>query len=161
MRLMIVAIGRLKDGADRTLVERYAGRLDGTGRALSLGPMTIRELAECRAGSATARMAEEAGRLLRAVEAPGTVTVALDAGGRQLTSEAFAQWIARQRDDGCKTLAFLIGGADGHGGEVVKAAKLVLSLGSMTLPHGLARIVLVEQLYRAATIIAGHPYHRG
>jgi len=88
------------------------------------------------------------------------VTVALDEHGRSLSSEAFAQWIAERRDGGAKTLAFLIGGPDGHSTEALKPATLKLSLGTMTLPHGLARVVLAEQLYRAATILAGHPYHR-
>jgi len=77
-----------------------------------------------------------------------------------MSSEAFARWIAEERDAGTKALGFLIGGPDGHGDAALSAAKLKLSLGPMTLPHGLARIVLAEQLYRAATILAGHPYHR-
>jgi 23S rRNA (pseudouridine1915-N3)-methyltransferase len=87
-------------------------------------------------------------------------TVALDGGGRALSSEAFARWLAERRDGGMKTLAILIGGPDGHGAAALEGAALRLSLGAMTLPHGLARIVLAEQLYRAATILAGHPYHR-
>lgn len=161
MRLMIAAIGRLKDGPDRALIDRYVERLDAAGRALALGPVTLRELPESRAATAAARMADEAARLRQAMDGPGVTVIALEVAGRQLSSEAFAQWIARQRDEGCKTLAFLIGGPDGHGADVLQAAGLKLSLGPMTLPHGLARIVLAEQLYRAATIIAGHPYHRG
>ena len=77
-----------------------------------------------------------------------------------MTSEDFAAWLRHRRDGGVGTLAFLLGGADGHGPDVLAATALTLSLGPLTLPHGLARVVLAEQLYRAATILAGHPYHR-
>jgi 23S rRNA (pseudouridine1915-N3)-methyltransferase len=93
--------------------------------------------------------------------AAAEVRVVLDATGRALSSEAFARFLAESRDGGAKEMAFLIGGPDGHGPAVLDAATLKLSLGPMTLPHGLARIVLAEQLYRASTILAGHPYHRG
>ena len=77
-----------------------------------------------------------------------------------MSSESFASFIAETRDSGIKSCTFLIGGPDGHGEPALKAAQLRLSLGSLTLPHGLARVVLIEQLYRAATILSGHPYHR-
>ena len=77
-----------------------------------------------------------------------------------LTSTAFADLLKRHRDDGCKELAFLMGGPDGHGPAIAQAAQVRLSLSAMTLPHGLARAVLAEQLYRASTLLSGHPYHR-
>jgi 23S rRNA (pseudouridine1915-N3)-methyltransferase len=86
--------------------------------------------------------------------------VALDEQGRSMSSDRFAQWLREARDGGAKTAGFMIGGPDGHGEEALGAARLKMSLGPMTLPHGLARIVLAEQLYRAVTILAGHPYHR-
>lgn len=158
MRLVVAAVGRLKD-AERELCERYAKRFDAAGRSLGLGPLSISELNESRAASAEARKADEAGRLLKAAAAASQF-VALDEGGKALSSAAFAAWIAQRRDGGDKALAFLIGGPDGHGAEVASAAALKLSLGAITLPHGLARAVLTEQLYRAATILSGHPYHR-
>ena len=158
MRLIVAAVGRLKD-AERELCTRYAKRLDASGRGLGLGPLTISELGESRAASAEARKADEAARLLKAASA-ASQRIVLDEGGKTLSSEAFARWIAKARDDGCKELAFLIGGPDGHGPEALDGAALKLSLGPMTLPHGLARAVLIEQLYRAATILSGHPYHR-
>jgi 23S rRNA (pseudouridine1915-N3)-methyltransferase len=158
MRLIVAAVGRLKD-AERDLCERYQKRFDAAGRALGLGPLSICELSESRAASAVARKAEEAARLLKAA-APAGARVVLDEGGKALASEAFAKWLAQTRDGGCKGLAFLIGGPDGHGPEVAQGATLKLSLGAMTLPHGLARAVLIEQLYRATTILSGHPYHR-
>jgi 23S rRNA (pseudouridine1915-N3)-methyltransferase len=159
MRIIIAAVGRLKDGPERELYSRYAKRLDEQGRALALGPMRLAELPEARAAGATQRRADEASRLLEAAS-EADLKVALDGAGKAMTSEALAKWLAAKRDGGVRTLAFMIGGPDGHGPAALEAADLKLSLGPMTLPHGLARIVLAEQLYRAATIIAGHPYHR-
>jgi 23S rRNA (pseudouridine1915-N3)-methyltransferase len=158
MRLIVAAVGRLKD-AERELCERYAKRLGGAGRALGLGPLTISEIGESRSAASEARRAEEATRLLKAASG-AEVRVTLDERGRAMSSEELAKWIAHTRDGGCKALAFLIGGPDGHGAEAAAGAVLKLSLGPMTLPHGLARAVLIEQLYRAATILSGHPYHR-
>jgi 23S rRNA (pseudouridine1915-N3)-methyltransferase len=158
MRLIVAAVGRLKD-AERELCERYRKRFDATGRALGLGPLAISELSESRAANAEARKADEAARLLKAA-ASADARVVLDEGGKPLSSAALAKWIAQTRDSGCQGLAFLIGGPDGHGPQAMYRATLRLSLGPMTLPHGLARAVLIEQLYRTATILSGHPYHR-
>lgn len=158
MRLIVAAVGRLKD-AERELCERYAKRFDATGRSLGLGPLSVTELNESRAASAEARKADEAARLLKAA-ASAEQRVVLDETGKALSSAQFSSWIAERRDEGCKSLAFLIGGPDGHGAEAVASAALKLSLGAMTLPHGIARAVLIEQLYRASTILSGHPYHR-
>jgi 23S rRNA (pseudouridine1915-N3)-methyltransferase len=155
---MIAAVGRLKD-AERELVERYVERFDAAGRVLKLGPLQIFKLPESRAATAELRKADEAQRLLKAA-AGADVTVVLDEGGRALSSGTLARLLAKERDGGARTMAFLIGGPDGHGSKALAAAKLRLSLGALTLPHGLARIVLAEQLYRAATILSGHPYHR-
>ena len=159
MRLLVAAVGRLKDGAERELLDRYVTRLEASGRSLGLGPLRIEEILEGRAAPRAARLADEAERLSR-VCADADLRVALDERGRTTTSEAFARWIAEERDRGVRTLAFLIGGPDGHGPGIREGAGRVLSLGPMTLPHGLARIILAEQLYRAATILSGHPYHR-
>ena len=159
MRLTLAAVGRLKDGAERELYARYADRSDAQGRAVSLGPLKLVELPESRAQTPELRKTDEAERLLKAC-GDAEIRVVLHERGKALTSEAFAQWLAARRDGGTKSLALMIGGADGHGAAALTSAALQLSLGSMTLPHGLARVVLVEQLYRAATILAGHPYHR-
>lgn len=159
MRLIIAAIGRLKDGAERELLARYRDRFDGLGKRLGLAPTTWHEVAESRAATAARRCSEEAASLLKLAR-DADVVIALDERGKALTSEAFARTLGKHRDDGAGTLAILVGGPDGLGDEVRKAAHLKLALGAMTLPHGLARIVLAEQLYRAATILAGHPYHR-
>ncbi|MGE0698460.1 MAG: 23S rRNA (pseudouridine(1915)-N(3))-methyltransferase RlmH [Hyphomicrobiaceae bacterium] len=158
MRLTIAAVGRLKDDAERVLVDRYLERLKGA-RSIGLGPLAEKELPEARQSTAVERQTFEAQRLLRLAEGAESL-VALDEQGKALTSSAFASWLGSERDRGIKHMAFLLGGPDGHGPEVRKAAALTLSLGPMTLPHGLARVVLAEQLYRASTILSGHPYHR-
>lgn len=160
MKVIIAAIGRLKDGGERELFERYRKRFDASGRALSLGPLELREFQEGRSPSTDQRKSEEASKLLGAIP-PGAVRVVLDEAGCCEASAAFAHRLANWRDQGAAVAAFLIGGPDGHGREALAAADVRLSLGAMTLPHGLARAVLAEQLYRATTILAGHPYHRG
>lgn len=159
MRLLIAAIGKLKDAEERSICERYAKRLGASGRGIGLGPLEIIELTESRAEAVDARKADEAARLIKAANA-ATLRIALDENGKALSSEAFAKVLSKSADGGAKTCAFLIGGPDGHAPDLLKSADLKLSLGAMTLPHGLARIVLIEQLYRAATILSGHPYHR-
>lgn len=159
MRVSIVAVGRLKDGPERELYLKYAKRIDEAGRRIALGPLTLVEIPEARQASAVQRRADEAQRLIEKSSDAG-IRIMLDEGGKAMSSEAFARFLARERDEGQKSAAFLIGGADGHGEAITQTAHLKLSLGPMTLPHGLARIVLAEQIYRAATLIAGHPYHR-
>ncbi len=159
MRVLLAAVGRLKDGPERRLYAHYETRLVAAGKGVALGPFQLKELPESRQAGADGRRAEEAGRLLAAA-GEGALRVVLDERGQGLTSAAFAAWLRERRDDGAKAVAFLIGGPDGHGAAALEGADLSVSLGAMTLPHGLARIVLVEQLYRAATIMAGHPYHR-
>ncbi|MEQ1611710.1 MAG: 23S rRNA (pseudouridine(1915)-N(3))-methyltransferase RlmH [Hyphomicrobiaceae bacterium] len=159
MKLAIAAVGRLKDGPERELLDRYMKRLAQTGRGLGLAPAEVLETPEGRAETAALRQSDEAARLLK-ITASYDVLIALDETGRTMTSRAFAALIAKYRDGGTQGLALVIGGADGHGEAVITKAAVKLSLGAMTLPHGLARIVLAEQLYRATTILAGHPYHR-
>ncbi|WP_413990381.1 23S rRNA (pseudouridine(1915)-N(3))-methyltransferase RlmH [Labrys okinawensis] len=158
MRLLICAVGRLKAGPERDLVARYAERLNATSRSLALGPLDIIEIDESRARRAEDRKAEEADKLLAA--AGSAQVVALDENGASPGSEAFAARIAGWRDGGTASLAFLIGGADGHGDAIRSHATMTLSFGKMTWPHQIVRVLLAEQLYRASTIIAGHPYHR-
>ncbi len=159
MQLAIIAIGRLKDGPERVLYERYRTRLDALGRTHALGPLNLKEIPESRQASVEARMEDEARKLLAAMPAGGHL-VLLDERGKTPTSAAFAADLRSRRDAGTTAVTFLLGGADGHGGSVRAAAHATLALGTMTLPHGLARVVLAEQLYRAVTLIAGHPYHR-
>ena len=160
MRISVIAVGRLKDSAERGLADRYIDRFEKLGRQVGLGALDEVELGESRAQAAAARREDEAAAMLGRVPSRARI-VALDAGGKQLTSGDFAALLASWRDEGVPAAAFVIGGPDGHGPSVAGAADVALSLGRMTLPHGLARVVLAEQLYRAATILAGHPYHRG
>ncbi len=159
MRLIIAAVGRLKDGPERELLARYRDRFADLGKRLGLSPVAWHELAEGRAATAAKRCAEEGAALLELARDADTI-IALDERGKALTSQAFARLLGKLRDDGAGTLAILVGGPDGLAPAVREAAHIKLSLGAITLPHGLARIVLAEQLYRAATILAGHPYHR-
>jgi 23S rRNA (pseudouridine1915-N3)-methyltransferase len=152
MRLTIVAVGRLRAGPEKALVDDYLGRL--------AWPVAVREVAETRAREPAVRRERE-NRLLREAVPQGATAVALDAGGQTLDSEAFAAGIAAWRDAGVPDLAFLVGGADGLDGATLERAALVLSFGPMTWPHLLARAMLAEQLYRAQSILAGHPYHLG
>lgn len=159
MKLVVAAVGRLKDGPERELLDRYLKRLGQTGRALGLAPVEMLETPEGRADTAPLRQADEATRLLK-LTAACEASIVLDETGKAMSSRQFATLLAGYRDGGTQALGLLIGGADGHGATVIRPGTLKLSLGPMTLPHGLARIVLAEQLYRAATILAGHPYHR-
>jgi 23S rRNA (pseudouridine1915-N3)-methyltransferase len=160
MRVLIAAVGRLKQGPERELFAHYVARAEAAGRTLGLSPLSVIEVPESKAATAPIRCRDEAAALLAKLPSPHKL-VCLDRNGKAMTSEAFAGGLATFRDEGVRALAFLIGGADGLGPEALKQAGLTLSLGPMTLPHGLARIVLAEQLYRATTILSGHPYHRG
>jgi 23S rRNA (pseudouridine1915-N3)-methyltransferase len=158
MRLVIAAVGKLK-GAESELVARYAQRVSGAGRSVALGPLAVQEIPESKTGSRELRMADEAARLL-ALAKSASVLILLDETGKAMSSTAFAGFLRDLRDRGESEAAFLLGGPDGHGDKARAAARTTLSLGPMTLPHGLARAVLAEQLYRATTILSGHPYHR-
>ena len=149
MRLAVIAVGRMRGDPAAALFERYRKRL----RA----PLTLTEV-EAPTGPARAR--REGERLLAAAPA-GAVLAVLDEGGEMLSSKDFARQISHWRDSGRRDCAFLIGGAEGHGGTVLEKADCRLSLGCMTWPHLLVRAMLAEQLYRAETILADHPYHRG
>lgn len=160
MRITIAAIGRLKAGAERDLCARYRERADAAGRQIGISPVTEIEIAESTRGSANEKRREEATALSKKIAKDATLIV-LDETGKSMDSKAFSALIARHRDDGVRDLVFALGGADGHGAEITERASAKLALGPMTLPHGLARILLAEQIYRAITILSGHPYHRG
>lgn len=159
MRVSVFAVGRMKAGPERELVERYFDRFSKSGPSLGLEFAGVSEVAESRAQTAELRKAEEAQRL-HEVLANGAALIVLDERGKGLGSEAFAERIGRMRDDGKRHLVIAIGGPDGHDAALRAQADLVLGLGPMTWPHQIARILIAEQLYRAATILAGHPYHR-
>ena len=151
MRILLAAVGRWKSGPERDLFDHYAARI--------ADPPTLRQVAEKRPLSTAELKRREAALLLGQVP-DGALTVALDGGGRRLTSTQFADRLCRWRDDGVRDLAFLIGGRDGLDNSVIEGAGLVLSLGPMTWPHLLVPGLLAEQIYRAQCIGTGHPYHR-
>jgi 23S rRNA (pseudouridine1915-N3)-methyltransferase len=155
MRLHLCAVGRLRAGPERALVDDYLDRLGKTGRALGLGPVTEHEVEDRRGGG----MAAEAELLARVVP-QGAVLCVLDERGKLMTSPEFAAQLARWRDAGRQDAAFVIGGADGIDSALRARADLAISFGQMVWPHMLVRVMLAEQLYRAATILAGSPYHR-
>ena len=154
MRVHVCAVGRLRAGPERALVDDYYARFDRTGRALGLGPVSEHEV-EDRRGLG---MAAEAELLGRAVPS-GAMTVVLDERGQAMTSPEFAALLAGFRDQG-REVAFVIGGADGIAPDLRARAEVAVSFGAMVWPHMLVRVMLAEQLYRAATILAGGPYHR-
>jgi 23S rRNA (pseudouridine1915-N3)-methyltransferase len=158
VRIGIFAVGKLKQGPERELCSRYVERARLAGKPLGLSGFTISEQSESRASSPEARKAEE-GRAFRD-SLPEGIIVALDEHGKSLTSERFARQIAQWRDDGRPAVSFVIGGADGLDPGLAGAADLTLSFSPLTWPHQLVRIMLAEQLYRAVTILSGHPYHR-
>lgn len=155
MRLHICAIGRIRKGAERSLIDDYIARFNKTGRALSLGPCLEHEIDDRKANTPQTQGAA----LLRALPS-GAQLVALDERGPLLDSRGFAGLLANTRDSGCADMAFVIGGADGLDHALRDKADLLLSFGPMVWPHMLARVMLSEQIYRAATILSGSPYHR-
>ncbi|MCO5058797.1 MAG: 23S rRNA (pseudouridine(1915)-N(3))-methyltransferase RlmH [Rhizobiaceae bacterium] len=159
MKISVHVVGRMKAGPERELSARYFDRFAKTAPALGLEWAGISELAESRARSADDRKRDEAQRLHQMI-ADGTAVLVLDERGKQMSSEAFASTLARMRDDGRRDLCIAIGGPDGHDPELRGAAQLAISFGNQTWPHQLVRVMLAEQLYRAATILSGHPYHR-
>lgn len=151
MRLHIVAIGRAKPGPERDLYEQFARRL--------VPPPVLREVEE-RRQLPPDRMKLRQGELLLAALPEGARVVALDERGKGLDSATLARRLADWRDQGTGDLAFVIGGADGLSDSVRARAELVWSLGPSTWPHMLVRALVAEQLYRADSILKGHPYHR-
>jgi 23S rRNA (pseudouridine1915-N3)-methyltransferase len=159
LRLQVLCVGRLKAGPERQLVARYSERIGPAGRSIGLGPIDVREIAESGARRPNDRKIDEALRLA-ALVSEGSALWALDEKGTSLTSEDFARDLAKLREDGTSALAFAIGGADGLDESLRQRANRLIAFGAMTLPHQLVRGLLLEQIYRATTILSGHPYHR-
>jgi 23S rRNA (pseudouridine1915-N3)-methyltransferase len=158
MRLTVVAIGRLKQGPERQLAERYRERAAKSGRAIGFRSLDVVEVEESRAREAERRMIEESVAVANVLPERAALVV-LDEQGESLSSKALAQRLGRWRDEG-RDAVFVIGGPDGIAPALRERADLRLGLGAMTWPHQLVRIMLMEQLYRIVTILAGHPYHR-
>ena len=159
MRLAIISVGRLKQGPERELAERYRTRFDDIGRKLGFRGLDSHEIPESRAREAPARIAEEAAAIMALIP-DKSVLVALDERGTNIDSATFARHLGRWRDESVPNTTFVIGGADGLSPELRRRASLAVAFGSATWPHQMVRVMLLEQIYRAATILAGHPYHR-
>src|SRR5260221_8551852 len=159
MRLMVIAVGRLKDGAERELADRYAKRFDDLGRRIGMRGLEIHEIPESKARDTASRIAAEA-TALSALIPERAIVAALDEHGKAFDSLAVSNELRRHRDAAVPALAFLIGGADGLSPDLRRRAAFTLAFGAATWPHQLVRVMLLEQLYRAATILSGHPYHR-
>lgn len=159
MRILLIAVGRLKQGPERELAQRYHERFEDIGRKLGFRGLSIHELSESRARDSATRIAEEA-TAIAALIPDNAVLAVLDERGDNLDSAGFARQLGRWRDDSAGDLIFVIGGADGLSPDLRRKAKLRLAFGAATWPHQMVRVMVLEQLYRAATILAGHPYHR-
>ena len=159
MDVVIEAVGRLKAGPERELCERYLDRARKSGRSLGLRGFSVEELAESRAGRAKDRIAEEERALLTGIR-QGDRVVCLSIDGDLTDSDAFAAALSKAAEAAVSRTLFVIGGPDGLGDGLRARADRAISFGRLTWPHQLARVLLAEQLYRATTILSGHPYHR-
>jgi 23S rRNA (pseudouridine1915-N3)-methyltransferase len=157
--MLITAIGKLKAGPERDLCDRYLDRAQKSGRAIGLTRIDVREWPESRAARSEDRRAEESA-LVSAELASGAKLILLDEHGSNPTSPQFAALIGENRDRGVTDLVFAIGGPDGHGPALLTRATDIVAFGAMTWPHQVMRVLLAEQIYRATTILSGHPYHR-
>jgi 23S rRNA (pseudouridine1915-N3)-methyltransferase len=159
MRIIVAAVGRLKQGPETELSERYRKRAAQTGRNLGLRDVEIIEIRESRAADAGKRMLEESIALANIIP-PGAAVALLDSRGDNLDSTSLAAQLAEFRSNDRPAAVFIIGGADGLAPSLRDKAELRLAFGAATWPHQLVRVMLLEQLYRATTILTGHPYHR-
>ena len=159
MRIVLAVVGRLKQGPERELAERYRKRAVDAGRAAGLNTFDIVEIKESRAGDAARRMLEESIAIANVIP-ERAVTVILDERGESMNSASFAGRLQGWRAQDAPAVAFVIGAADGLAPGLREKADLAIAFGAATWPHQLVRIMLLEQLYRAVTILAGHPYHR-
>ncbi|MBR9865077.1 MAG: 23S rRNA (pseudouridine(1915)-N(3))-methyltransferase RlmH [Rhodobacteraceae bacterium] len=155
MRLHIIAVGRLRKGPELDLISDYLDRFNKSGRALGLGPVCVIEVEDKK----NAGMDAEA-ELLRKAIPKGALTMIMDERGKLISSVDFSGRLGQWRDTGTQDLAILIGGADGLAPDLRAQADFSLSFGKMVWPHMLVRVMLSEQLYRAASIMGNAPYHR-
>ena len=158
MKIVVVTIGRMKAGPERDLLRRYVDRAEVAARGVGLTGIQMIEIDESRARSADQRKREEAASI-RARLPEGAAVLLLDESGTSLSSEAFAAEVGRARDAATPAMAFVIGGPDGLDPALLTAHRR-LGFGAATFPHQLVRVMLAEQIYRAITILSGHPYHR-
>lgn len=159
MKLHLVTVGRLKSGPERTLCDRYGERFQAICRSIGIPEFRSVELSESNQRRSEDRMADEA-RAIDAALPAGVRLILFDERGKSLSSPEFAEMLRGARESGAANLALVIGGPDGLDPALRARAQQVLSFGRLTLPHQIVRVLALEQLYRAATILTGHPYHR-
>jgi 23S rRNA (pseudouridine1915-N3)-methyltransferase len=159
MRIVIAAVGRMKQGPERELAERFRKRAAASGRSAGLQDVDIVEIKESRAGETQRRILEESIAIANIIP-ERAVTVILDERGESMDSASFAGRLQGWRAEDRPSVVFVVGGADGLATSLRQNAQLRLAFGPATWPHQLVRIMLLEQLYRAVTILSGHPYHR-
>ncbi len=159
MRVLVLAIGRMKKGAEADLAARYLKRAAQAGRGIGIRDVEVVEIRESRAADADRRKIEESIAISNVIPDRAAVVI-LDERGESLGSVVFAETLARWRDAGDEALVFVIGGPDGLAQGLRDKARVILGFGAASWPHQLVRIMLLEQLYRAVTILSGHPYHR-
>ena len=155
MRFHICAVGRLRHGPEKTLIDDYRGRFDKIGRSMAMGPLDFHEVEDKKGGGPRAEAV-----LLNNVIPNNSLICTLDERGKLMSSPQFANLLAQWRDQGQRDVSFIIGGADGLDPDLRSKASACLSFGKMVWPHMMARLMLSEQLYRSASILAGSPYHR-
>lgn len=160
MRVLIAAVGRLKQGPERELAERFRKRAAEAGRAVGLSGFDLIEIKESRADDPERRTLEESIAIANIIP-DRAIVVCLDQRGDNVSSVAFAGHLQAWRAENRPAVAFVVGGPDGLADSLLARADLTLAFGAATWPHQLVRILLLEQLYRAVTILSGHPYHRG
>jgi 23S rRNA (pseudouridine1915-N3)-methyltransferase len=158
MRVIVGAVGRMKQGPERELAERYCKRAAQSGRGIGLKAVEIIEIRESRARELERRLIEESIALATIIPERAAVAI-LDERGDALDSATFAATLRKWREEDRPAACFIVGGADGLAPSLRDRASLRLSFGAATWPHQLVRIMLLEQIYRAVTILAGHPYH--
>jgi 23S rRNA (pseudouridine1915-N3)-methyltransferase len=159
VKVAIAAIGHLKTGPEKEMAADYEKRISGLGRKAGISSFSIHDWAESRGADVKQRMAEEA-RQLWSVVPDGSPVLVLDERGEALSSATFAKLLAAEAARGAKQLTLMIGGPDGHAAETRSKALKTISFGPMTWPHRMVRVMLLEQIYRAVTILVNHPYHR-
>jgi 23S rRNA (pseudouridine1915-N3)-methyltransferase len=159
MQLSLHCVGKLKSAAEKDLAADYLERTNQLSRRAGFHGLAIHEILESRSSLSAERMADEAARLAGGIHA-GAMLVVFDGRGQSLSTEAFTTLIKQQADSGTPVMAFAIGGPDGHGDAIRQRAQKSVALGAMTWPHRLVRVMVLEQIYRAVTIMVKHPYHR-
>jgi 23S rRNA (pseudouridine1915-N3)-methyltransferase len=159
MRVVVAAVGRLKQGPERELAERYRERAAQAGRSAGLSAVDVIEIKESRAADTARRMVEESIAIANVIP-ERAATALLDARGETISSAAFAGRLQEWRQQNKPAVVFIIGAADGLAPSLREKASIAIAFGTATWPHQLVRVMLLEQLYRAVTILSGHPYHR-